>query len=89
MSNQGPVSYLTRIHEHFKAQQKRDPDGSFPPEYQSSHHPDAVLLILLVDERPEEVSEAISWGVGEVGASSFDMPAQRHTEVAEMVLERS
>jgi transcription termination factor Rho len=53
------------------------------------NHPEAVLLILLVDERPEEVSEAISWGVGEVVASSFDMPAERHTQVAEMVLERS
>ncbi len=53
------------------------------------NHPEAALLILLVDERPEEVSEAISWGVGEVIASSFDQPAQRHVEVTEMVLERA
>ena len=53
------------------------------------NHPGASLLILLVDERPEEVSEAISWGVGEVIASSFDQPAARHVEVTEMVLERS
>ncbi|MBI2796613.1 MAG: transcription termination factor Rho [Gemmatimonadetes bacterium] len=53
------------------------------------NHPNAVLLILLVDERPEEVSEAISWGVGEVIASSFDQPAKRHVEVTEMVLERA
>jgi transcription termination factor Rho len=53
------------------------------------NHPKAVLLILLVDERPEEVSEAISWGVGEVIASSFDQPASRHVEVTEMVLERA
>ena len=53
------------------------------------NHPNAVLLILLVDERPEEVSEAISWGVGEVIASSFDQPASRHVEVTEMVLERA
>jgi transcription termination factor Rho len=53
------------------------------------NHPTAHLLILLVDERPEEVSEAISWGVGEVVASSFDQPAARHVEVTEMVLERS
>ncbi|MFN8666982.1 MAG: transcription termination factor Rho [Gemmatimonadaceae bacterium] len=53
------------------------------------NHPNAVLLILLVDERPEEVSEAISWGVGEVIASSFDQPAPRHVEVCEMVLEHS
>ena len=53
------------------------------------NHPNATLLILLVDERPEEVSEAISWGVGEVIASSFDQPAERHVEVTEMVLEHA
>ena len=53
------------------------------------NHPNAVLLILLVDERPEEVSEAISWGVGEVIASSFDQPAARHVEVTDIVLERA
>jgi transcription termination factor Rho len=53
------------------------------------NHPQAVLLILLVDERPEEVSEMITWGYGEVVASSFDMPAKRHVEVAEMTLERA
>jgi transcription termination factor Rho len=53
------------------------------------NHPNAVLLILLVDERPEEVSEAISWGVGEVISSSFDQPAQRHVEVTEMVMARA
>ena len=53
------------------------------------NHPNAALIILLVDERPEEVSEARSWGVGEVIASSFDQPAERHVEVTEMVLERA
>src|SRR5947208_11738687 len=53
------------------------------------NHPNATLLILLVDERPEEVSEAISWGVGEVVSSSFDQPAARHVEVTEMVLARA
>ena len=53
------------------------------------NHPNATLLILLVDERPEEVSEAISWGVGEVIASSFDQPADRHVEVTEMTLEHA
>ncbi|HEY6219868.1 MAG TPA: transcription termination factor Rho [Gemmatimonadaceae bacterium] len=55
----------------------------------SINHPKAELLILLVDERPEEVSEAISWGVGEVISSSFDQPAQRHVEVTEMTLARA
>ena len=55
----------------------------------ATNHPNVALLILLVDERPEEVSEAISWGVGEVIASSFDQPASRHVEVTEMVLERA
>jgi transcription termination factor Rho len=53
------------------------------------NHPDAVLMLLLVDERPEEVSEAISWDVGEVIASSFDQPAQRHVDVTEFVTERA
>ena len=53
------------------------------------NYPEAVLLILLVDERPEEVSEAISWGVGEVIASSFDQPAARHVEVTEMTMEHA
>jgi transcription termination factor Rho len=53
------------------------------------NHPEATLLVLLVDERPEEVSEMISWGRGEVVASSFDEPAERHVDVADMVLERA
>jgi transcription termination factor Rho len=53
------------------------------------NHPEAVLLVLLVDERPEEVSEMITWGYGEVVASSFDQPADRHVDVAEIVLERA
>jgi transcription termination factor Rho len=53
------------------------------------NHPEAVLLILLVDERPEEVSEMITWGYGEVVSSSFDQPAERHTQVSEIVLERA
>jgi len=53
------------------------------------NHPDATLLILLVDERPEEVSEMIDWGRGEVIASSFDLPHERHVAVAEMVFEHA
>ncbi|MDQ2765725.1 MAG: transcription termination factor Rho, partial [Gemmatimonadota bacterium] len=53
------------------------------------NHPEATLLVLLVDERPEEVSEMIEWGRGEVVASSFDMPAERHVDVADMTLERA
>ncbi len=53
------------------------------------NHPEAVLLVLLVDERPEEVSEMITWGRGEVVASSFDQPAERHVDVADMTLEHA
>jgi transcription termination factor Rho len=53
------------------------------------NHPDAHLLVLLVDERPEEVSEMVAVGYGEVVASSFDMPAARHRDVVEMVMERA
>lgn len=52
-------------------------------------HPDAELLLLLVDERPEEVSELVDWGRGEVIASSFDLPHARHVAVADMVLEHA
>lgn len=51
--------------------------------------PEAILLILLVDERPEEVSEMVDWGRGEVIASSFDLPQERHVAVAEMVFEHA
>jgi len=54
-----------------------------------SNYPDATLLILLVDERPEEVTEMEVCGFGEVVASSFDFPAERHVAVAELTLERA
>ena len=52
------------------------------------NHPQARLYILLVDERPEEVSEMIDWGRGEVVASSFDRPASEHVDAAEELLRR-
>jgi transcription termination factor Rho len=55
----------------------------------AQNHPQAELIVLLVDERPEEVSEMVQVGYGEVVASSFDMPADRHREVVEMVMHRS
>jgi transcription termination factor Rho len=54
-----------------------------------ANFPEAVLLILLVDERPEEVSEMIDWGHGEVIASSFDLPHERHVAVADMAFEHA
>ena len=51
--------------------------------------PDCHLMILLVDERPEEVTEMEQCGFGEVIASTFDRPAERHVQVAEMTLERA
>ena len=55
----------------------------------SANYPQATLLTLLVDERPEEVFEMESLGVGEVIASSFDNPASQHVQVAELTLERA
>jgi len=55
----------------------------------SKNYPDCKILILLVDERPEEVTEMEMTGLGEVTASSFDHPAERHVQVAEMTLERA
>ena len=54
-----------------------------------TNHPDCHLYILLVDERPEEITEMEVCGFGEVIASSFDFPAERHVAVAEMTLERA
>ncbi|HYT71424.1 MAG TPA: transcription termination factor Rho [Gemmatimonadales bacterium] len=53
------------------------------------NYPAATLLILLVDERPEEVSEMVDWGRGEVIASSFDLPHERHVAVADMVFDHA
>lgn len=53
------------------------------------NHPECELLILLVDERPEEVTEMEACGFGEVIASTFDLTAERHCQVAEMTLERA
>ena len=53
------------------------------------NHPECELMILLVDERPEEVTEMEMCGYGEVIASTFDLTAERHCQVAEMTLERA
>ena len=55
----------------------------------SSNHPEVVLFVLLIDERPEEVTEMSRTVRGEVVASTFDEPASRHVQVAEMVIERA
>jgi len=55
----------------------------------SQNHPEAILIVLLVDERPEEVTEMQRSVHGEVVASTFDEPAVRHVQVAEMVIEKA
>lgn len=55
----------------------------------SVNNPEAVLLVLLIDERPEEVTEMMRFVKGEVIASTFDEPANRHVQVAEMTIERA
>jgi transcription termination factor Rho len=55
----------------------------------AENHPAASLLVLLVDERPEEVTEMVDWGRGEVVASSFDLPHERHVAAAEMVFDHA
>jgi transcription termination factor Rho len=54
-----------------------------------SNHPECALFILLIDERPEEITEMEMCGFGEVIASSFDFPADRHVALAEVTLERA
>lgn len=55
----------------------------------AANHPEAVLIVLLIDERPEEVTEMQRTVRGEVVASTFDEPATRHVQVAEMVIEKA
>ncbi|MCD6539517.1 MAG: transcription termination factor Rho [Candidatus Omnitrophica bacterium] len=54
-----------------------------------ANHPDVILIVLLIDERPEEVTEMKRIVKGEVISSTFDEPADRHIQVAEMVLEKA
>ena len=54
-----------------------------------ANHPDVILMVLLIDERPEEVTEMARTVRGEVVSSTFDEPASRHVQVAEMVIEKA
>ena len=55
----------------------------------AANHPDIYLLVLLIDERPEEVTDMARTVKGEVVSSTFDEPAVRHVQVAEMVIEKA
>jgi transcription termination factor Rho len=55
----------------------------------SNNHPEVFLIVLLIDERPEEVTDMARTVKGEVVASTFDEPATRHVQVTEMVLEKA
>jgi transcription termination factor Rho len=55
----------------------------------SANHPEVYLIVLLIDERPEEVTDMARSVHGEVISSTFDEPAQRHVQVAEMVIEKA
>ncbi|MCB1651321.1 MAG: transcription termination factor Rho [Alphaproteobacteria bacterium] len=55
----------------------------------TANHPEAYLIVLLIDERPEEVTDMARSVRGEVVSSTFDEPASRHVQVAEMVMEKA
>src|ERR687896_1870302 len=55
----------------------------------TANHPEIILIVLLIDERPEEVTDMQRSVKGEVISSTFDEPAQRHVQVAEMVIEKA
>ena len=55
----------------------------------AENHPEIVLIVLLIDERPEEVTDMQRVVKGEVVSSTFDEPAERHVQVAEMVIEKA
>ncbi len=55
----------------------------------STNHPEVVLIVLLIDERPEEVTDMVRSVKGEVVSSTFDEPPERHVQVAEMAIEKA
>jgi len=55
----------------------------------STNHPEVVLIVLLIDERPEEVTDMVRSVIGEVVSSTFDEPPERHVQVAEMAIEKA
>src|SRR6201985_2935706 len=55
----------------------------------AANHPEVYLIVLLIDERPEEVTDMARTVRGEVVSSTFDEPAQRHVQIAEMVIEKA
>ena len=55
----------------------------------AENHPEVILIVLLIDERPEEVTDMQRSVKGEVVSSTFDEPAERHVQVAEMVIEKA
>src|SRR5207237_8685120 len=55
----------------------------------TTNHPETTLIVLLIDERPEEVTDMQRSVKGEVISSTFDEPASRHVQVAEMVIEKA
>ena len=67
----------------------RSAEASYLAGPDEKKHPDSVLIVLLIDERPEEVTEMERTVRGEVIASTFDEPAARHVQVAEMVIEKA
>lgn len=55
----------------------------------ATNHPDAILIVLLIDERPEEVTDMVRMVKGEVISSTFDEPPERHTQIAEMAIQKA
>lgn len=55
----------------------------------TTNHPEVILIVLLIDERPEEVTDMQRSVIGEVISSTFDEPAQRHVQVSEMVIQKA
>lgn len=55
----------------------------------ATNHPEAILIVLLIDERPEEVTDMIRSVRGEVVSSTFDEPPERHVQIAEMAIEKA
>ena len=82
---QGPA----RPHRRAAAHRQDDAAAEHREQSITTNHPEVFLIVLLIDERPEEVTDMQRSVQGEVISSTFDEPAQRHVQVAEMVIEKA
>ena len=84
-----PIGKRTKVFNHIATKSWENDDSTSIANAITTNHPECYLMVLLIDERPEEVTDMQRTVEGEVISSTFDEPAQRHVAVAEMVIEKA